>query len=47
MRAMVVVDMNSKQRSVVEEFNLMLATVLGWTWLFTTDERGLGGTSDG
>ena len=24
-----------KQRSDDEEFNLMLATVLDWTWLFT------------
>ena len=39
MRAMVVVDMNSKQRSVEYEFNLMFATVLEWTWLFTTDEE--------
>ena len=25
-------------REVMKEFNLMLATVLDWTWLFTTDE---------
>ena len=41
MRAMIAVDMRSEQRSDEWEFNLMLVTVLGWTWLFTTDEERL------